>query len=560
MSTAAGPWHLRTAHNQVFGPVDLPTLRAWAEEGRVGPAHEVSADRTHWVPAAQLVELGMEWEVRLPGASPMGPYHIRALRDGLIDGGLLWDTPLRNLRTGAASTVRRQAPAIFGDAGEAERLKAALTVARDDADAARREVNAARGKADAARREADSAREALARAEAKAAEAPPTAAPPQPVASADGIRILELESGLIDRETRLSAAMSEREAALRDRDAARHELAALGHTHEQAARRQTDEAARLAIQVASFEARVQELTSSTNESRRAAERAAAELKEEQQRHQTAAAAWAARQAANEERARQNASALDQLRAEAATLKATLDGERSGRIAAEERARVEADRLQVRIADLETGLAAAQQAATELKAALEAERGARSHAEARANVLADRMDVAEQRLAAAHRAAADLQEALAEALDGRSRAEAQAEALTGRIDAAEQRLAAARRDAEEAMIKEQQANREALSASALRERELDEGLKQQVRLLEEETQAWEKRELVLQRKIDQLQASCHEAVQEARQLHDRLSAASEQEPRRPPAPRPSDTPLRNLEKQAQEEIKRWIKSK
>lgn len=553
MSTAAGPWHLRTAPNQVFGPVDLPTLRAWAEEGRVGPAHEVSADRTHWVPAAQLVELGMEWEVRLPGASPMGPYHIRALRDGLIDGGLLWDTPLRNLRTGAASTVRRQAPAIFGDAGEAERLKAALTVARDDADAARREVNAARQQADAARREADTAREALARAEAKAAAAPPPPPLPPPAPAENSIRILELESGLIDRETRLSAAMSER-------DAARHELAALGHTHEQAARRQTDEAARLASQVASFEARVQELTSSANESRRAAERAAAELKEEQQRHQTAAAAWAARQAANEERDRQNASALDQLRAEAAALKAALDGERSGRIAAEERARVEADRLQVRIAGLETGLAAAQQAATEVKAALEAERGARSHAEARADVLTARMDAAEQRLAAANRAAADLQEALADALDGRSRAEAQAEALTGRIDAAEQRLAAARRDAEEAMIKERQANREALSASALRERELDEGLKQQIRLLEEETQAWEKRELVLQRKIDQLQASCHEAVQEARQLHDRLSAASEQAPRRPPAPRPSDTPLRNLEKQAQEEIKRWIKSK
>lgn len=93
-----------------------------------------------------------------------------------------------------------------------------------------------------------------------------------------------------------------------------------------------------------------------------------------------------------------------------------------------------------------------------------------------------------------------------------------------------------------------------AAARQREKELDEGLAEQVKLLRKETEAWEVREDNLQRKIEQLQRNCKDAVSEAAELRRELERAQQ-------SVHGTDAggagPLVTLEAQAQAELKRWM---
>jgi chromosome segregation ATPase len=88
--------------------------------------------------------------------------------------------------------------------------------------------------------------------------------------------------------------------------------------------------------------------------------------------------------------------------------------------------------------------------------------------------------------------------------------------------------------------------------------LQQDLSQHTKHMESEMATWEQREEMLHRKIDQLQERCEIALSESRELHVQLEKT-----RKAPEEAqktPTVNPLQHLERQAQEELKRWIKKR
>lgn len=93
-------WYLKKETGEVYGPVDLPALKAWAEDGRVAPGDALSADQTDWSPAFELAELEMAWMLDLPDGPSYGPAHAKAFEGMLAEGALEPPLSLRHLGTG----------------------------------------------------------------------------------------------------------------------------------------------------------------------------------------------------------------------------------------------------------------------------------------------------------------------------------------------------------------------------------------------------------------------------------------------------------------------------
>ena len=79
-------WFLRTGGEAVFGPVSAEGLVVWAEQGRILPGHEVSADRKKWVPAVSVAMLDMRWFVDDGKGELRGPLN-RLAAEELIKSG-----------------------------------------------------------------------------------------------------------------------------------------------------------------------------------------------------------------------------------------------------------------------------------------------------------------------------------------------------------------------------------------------------------------------------------------------------------------------------------------
>ena len=113
-----------------------------------------------------------------------------------------------------------------------------------------------------------------------------------------------------------------------------------------------------------------------------------------------------------------------------------------------------------------------------------------------------------------------------------------------------------RDTEQALRRLRETFDTEQAGARKQEKELDGRLAEQVKLHDEETAAWEAREANLQRKIEQLQRNCEEALAEGADLRRKL----EEERKRPRQGPNGMNPLVGLEAQAQAELKRWMKSK
>lgn len=72
-------WFVRMSNGSTFGPINTKGLVFWAEEGRIMPDDEISEDRTDWVPAQELPELGMDTLIERPDGSFAGPFHPHAI-------------------------------------------------------------------------------------------------------------------------------------------------------------------------------------------------------------------------------------------------------------------------------------------------------------------------------------------------------------------------------------------------------------------------------------------------------------------------------------------------
>ncbi len=79
-------WFLRIAEGTVFGPRTIKELVTWAEHGRIVPGNQVSTDRTSWVPAENVPELGMHWLVDVGGGKTVGPFNRTAAENILKSG------------------------------------------------------------------------------------------------------------------------------------------------------------------------------------------------------------------------------------------------------------------------------------------------------------------------------------------------------------------------------------------------------------------------------------------------------------------------------------------
>ncbi len=178
-------WYLQNADENTFGPVDLDTLCAWAADGRIGPDDRISMDRRTWQAAPRISELEMNWTVNLPDGSTIGPLHLLALRELVLDGSLAPEANISHARTGRVARLGDELlPAIIelcrqtsaahaspakglpADGKELQRLQQMydndLAAAQEEIDAAQRDaatrIATAEAAARAAQEEAEEAR------------------------------------------------------------------------------------------------------------------------------------------------------------------------------------------------------------------------------------------------------------------------------------------------------------------------------------------------------------------------------------------------------------------
>ena len=81
-------WLIRSERGETFGPVELSTLQAWAAEGRIAPASEISSDGIQWRPVTAQRELEMVWVAEVSPGSFYGPIHRQAMDELLRDGSI----------------------------------------------------------------------------------------------------------------------------------------------------------------------------------------------------------------------------------------------------------------------------------------------------------------------------------------------------------------------------------------------------------------------------------------------------------------------------------------
>ena len=98
-------WHLRIDDGSVYGPVPTADLVLWAEDGRIAPGCELSADKKTWIPAEDLTDLAMDWVVKLDDGSKIGPINIKAIRDLLQEGAVDDTTTVTHCKTKKQSSI-----------------------------------------------------------------------------------------------------------------------------------------------------------------------------------------------------------------------------------------------------------------------------------------------------------------------------------------------------------------------------------------------------------------------------------------------------------------------
>ena len=107
-------WFVRMSNGTVFGPINTIGLTHWAADGRVMPDDEVSTDRTNWMRACDLDDLGMVTMIELPDGSFKGPYNPKAIEILAQEGKI----PMRAVRFHKRELEERKANrqiSLFGD-------------------------------------------------------------------------------------------------------------------------------------------------------------------------------------------------------------------------------------------------------------------------------------------------------------------------------------------------------------------------------------------------------------------------------------------------------------
>jgi flagellar motor protein MotB len=113
-SGASVKWFVRKPDGSVYGPETAEVLREWAAECRLVCGNQVSKDKKHWIAAEDLPHLEMNWVAESPDGRRYGPFNILATRELFEHEVLPEDAVLKELKTGATSTVAEQLKAHPG--------------------------------------------------------------------------------------------------------------------------------------------------------------------------------------------------------------------------------------------------------------------------------------------------------------------------------------------------------------------------------------------------------------------------------------------------------------
>jgi len=80
-------WRVRKApDNSIYGPVDLDTLKEWANSAQIAPDDMVDASDEKWRAAPEIDFLEMLWLVKLQGGEIYGPTTVGTLREFINEG------------------------------------------------------------------------------------------------------------------------------------------------------------------------------------------------------------------------------------------------------------------------------------------------------------------------------------------------------------------------------------------------------------------------------------------------------------------------------------------
>jgi arsenate reductase-like glutaredoxin family protein len=79
---ASMPWRIKKApDDSIYGPVDVETLKEWANSAQIAPEDMVDESDENWRAAPEIDFLEMVWLVKLPGGETYGPTTVGTLRE-----------------------------------------------------------------------------------------------------------------------------------------------------------------------------------------------------------------------------------------------------------------------------------------------------------------------------------------------------------------------------------------------------------------------------------------------------------------------------------------------
>jgi hypothetical protein len=80
-------WRIRKApDDSIYGPVDLETLKEWANSAQIAPEDMIDESDEKWRVAPEIDFLEMVWLVKLPGGDTYGPTTVGTLREFIKEG------------------------------------------------------------------------------------------------------------------------------------------------------------------------------------------------------------------------------------------------------------------------------------------------------------------------------------------------------------------------------------------------------------------------------------------------------------------------------------------
>jgi len=80
-------WRVRKGpDDSIYGPVDLETLKEWANSAQIAPEDMVDESDEQWRPAPEIDVLEMLWMVKLTSGEIYGPTTVGTLREFIHEG------------------------------------------------------------------------------------------------------------------------------------------------------------------------------------------------------------------------------------------------------------------------------------------------------------------------------------------------------------------------------------------------------------------------------------------------------------------------------------------